>query len=366
MDPEQNSHRVEDTPKVSLLVPVYNVQDYLCECLDSAANQTLHDIEVICINDGSTDNSRSIVEGYLADPRFKVIDKPNSGYGASMNKGLDAACGKYVAILESDDFFEPDALQVLYDAAEDSGADIAKANFWFHWSKPAPRDELFNWLKASDAGVHDPRAFTNVFYRKPSIWAGMYRRSFLNDEGIRFTETPGASYQDASFNFKVWACAKRAVLVDCAVLHYRQDNEASSVNSPGKVFCVCDEYDEMVRFADARDDAPELRRILAKMRFDSYMWNYDRLAPELRLDFVRRMAEDFRVEDEAGVVDYGMFEPWKVVDRKAIVADPDAWHTEKERGAQHSKLGVLSRCFRAGGFPLVMRAIVSKVRNEGY
>ena len=117
-------------PVVSLLVPIYNVERYLAECLDSALGQSLRDIEIICINDGSTDSSRKIIERYLqADSRVRVIDKPNSGYGASMNQGLDAARGEYVGILESDDFFESDALERLLDAARACDAQVAKADF---------------------------------------------------------------------------------------------------------------------------------------------------------------------------------------------------------------------------------------------
>lgn len=352
--------------KISLLIPVYNVERYLRECLDSAQAQTLDDIEVICIDDGSTDNSRAIIEEYLDDPRFRVIDKSNSGYGASMNQGLDAATGEYIGILESDDFFDKDALEVLYDAATANNADVAKADFFFYWSTPSPRNERFGWVKPGDAGVHNPRTFTNVFYRKPSIWSAIYRRSFLEENSIHFTETPGASYQDSSFNFKVWASASRIALVDRAILHYRQDNENSSINSPAKAFCVCDEYDEIMRFVHAHDDAVELGPIVAKMRFDTYMWNYERLSPELRESFVRRMAEDFIAEDQAGIVDYALLEPWKVVDRKAIIANPAAFYSEKERGAKHGKLATLGRCLRAGGPALALRAITAKMRNEGY
>ena len=99
-------------PVLSLLVPIYNVERYLRECLDSAVAQTLEDIEIICINDGSTDNSPAIICEYMQrDARVKMIDKANSGYGDSMNRGLEMARGKYVGILESDDFMVPDALE---------------------------------------------------------------------------------------------------------------------------------------------------------------------------------------------------------------------------------------------------------------
>ena len=92
---------LEHTPKVSILVPVYNVERFLPQCLDSLVAQTLEDIQIICINDGSTDGSLEILERYAAqDSRIEIIDKPNSGYGASMNCGLDAARGEYIGITE--------------------------------------------------------------------------------------------------------------------------------------------------------------------------------------------------------------------------------------------------------------------------
>lgn len=358
--------QVPHTPKVSLLIPVYNVQRYLRECMDSALAQTLHDIEVICVNDGSTDASRQILDEYLSDPRVRVIDKPNSGYGATMNRALAAAQGTYVGILESDDFLEPDALETLYEAAQRTQAEVSKGDFFLFWSTPTPRDERFGWIRPSEAKEQDPRAFTNVFYRKPSLWSALYERSFLEREHIRFLETPGASFQDASFNFKVWASARRVVLVDRAVVHYRQDNEASSVNSSAKALCVCDEGDEIMRFVEARSDAAELAPIAAKVRFDSYLWNYERLASELRPAFAARMAQDLRKEDERGIAVEALLEPWKVVDRRAIIADPEAFCRSKEEGAAYGKLAPLLRCYRAGGFPLVVKAIRSKVRNEHY
>ena len=115
-----------DTPKVSLLIPICNVERYLRECLDSAVTQSLKDIEIICINDGSTDSSPDIIREYMArDARVKMIDKANSGYGDSMNRGLEMACGEYVGILESDDFMAPDALEKLVSAADSNNADFA-------------------------------------------------------------------------------------------------------------------------------------------------------------------------------------------------------------------------------------------------
>ena len=94
--------------KVSIIVPVYNVEKYLSKCLESLINQTLKDIEIICVNDGSGDNSLDILKNFAQnDSRIKIIDKPNSGYGATVNKGIEHASGEYVAIFDHDDISMP-------------------------------------------------------------------------------------------------------------------------------------------------------------------------------------------------------------------------------------------------------------------
>ena len=113
-----------------MLVPICNVERYLEECLDALVAQSFTDFEVLCINDGSTDGSLAIIHRYMeADARFRVIDKPNSGYGASMNMGLDNAIGEYIAILESDDFFEPNALELLVDVADCNQSNVGERRF---------------------------------------------------------------------------------------------------------------------------------------------------------------------------------------------------------------------------------------------
>ena len=350
-------------PLVSVLVPICNVERYLDECLASLASQTFGDFEAICINDGSTDGSRAIIERYLqSDPRFRVIDKPNSGYGASMNLGLDAARGTYLAILESDDFYEPDALEKLVSAAEKSGSDVVKADFWLYWSTPTERREPFRIVDERQAGrTLRPLDDVAVFFRKPSIWSALYRRSLLEDNGIRFLETPGASYQDAGFNFKVLVCAGSVTFLADQILSYRQDNEKSSVNSPAKVYCVCDEYAAMEEFlADHGTDRARLTAILERMKFDSYMWNYDRLSEDLRAEFVERAAREFADDLAAGKVDVSLFEPWSEADLRALVADPAAFSATRCIYTAPGKLNTFRHYLDLGGIPLVLKVIAYK------
>lgn len=309
-------------PKVSVVVPVYNVEKYLRQCLDSIKNQTLKDIEVIVVDDGSKDSSGAIIDEYVAaDSRFKAIHKPNSGYGNSMNRGFDAATGEYIGIIESDDYADDDMFEHLYEAAVKNKADVVKSNFYMYYSAIEEKSTFFEALPRKLCG----KAFcpskdlklderVNFHNTKPSIWSAIYRADFIRENGIRFLETPGASFQDTSFTFKVFSRAKVAYCLYSAYLHYRQDNASSSVNSLGKVYCVCDEYDEIARYI--ANDVPQeekkaLYAIMNRIKYDTYMWNLDRISDEFVLDFSKRMAEEYRAAAKEKQLDKRLFEQWR-------------------------------------------------------
>lgn len=343
------------SPKISLLVPIYNVEDYLEECLRSAQRQTFSDFEVICINDGSTDGSLAIISSFVeSDERFKLLDKENSGYGASMNRGIQAAIGEYIGILESDDFIEPQTLETLYNLAVERDAEVVKANFYYYWSTPQKKDVFEPLMRRPLMGVSNPKENTEIFYLKPTIWSALYRRDFLINNKVAFLETPGASYQDAGFNFKVWASAKKVAFIYDAFLHYRQDNESSSVNSPGKVYCVVDEYAEMQRFIDENpDERAWLQGTLIAMKFDSYIWNYDRLAEEFKQEFLSKASEELNSDLENGRMDITLFPPWKEADMRLLLQSPDAYDSYRKKYSTSGKLNTFKRYFYLGGLGLV-------------
>lgn len=354
-------------PAISVLIPIYNVEKYLEECLDSLVAQTFTDFEAICINDGSTDSSPEIIQRFMeVDPRFKVIDKPNSGYGASMNQGLDVAQGGYIAILESDDKFEPFALELLYDAACKYEAEVVKADFSLYWSTPAEQTERFGITNGLPEGVViNPKEDARIFYRKPSIWSALYDHAFLKENDIRFLETPGASYQDAGFNFKVWTAATRVVFLDESILFYRQDNEQSSVNSPAKLFCVCDEYEEMRRWcAEDAEKRGWTEGIRSRMKFDSYLWNYDRLSSELQQEFLEHARAEFKDDEAAGRIDYALFEPWAEADLKALIESIELFRHCRDEFKEPGKLNTFRHYYRLGGWPLIGKVLMSKAGSH--
>lgn len=293
--------------RVSVLVPIYNVEKYLSECLDSLVKQSLKEIEIICINDGSTDGSLKIVKEYAKnDRRIIIIDKENSGYGDSMNRGLKRASGEYVGIVEPDDFIDLDAFEKLYTIAKKNDAEIVKGNFYEYVTEKKKDIGKSNMFLPQDTNkVIDPRECRDVFYGQPSIWSAIYKNDFLRDNKIMFLPTPGASYQDAGFSFKVWASARRVYLTDEAFLHYRQDNPNSSVKSDGKLYAVKDEYDEVERYLKEKGLLDEYGHTLATVRFSGYIWNMRRLTGKAAKEFGKVVREDYMRIKKEGFLDDG-------------------------------------------------------------
>ena len=291
--------------KVSVLVPIYNVEDFLPECLDSLINQTLKEIEIICINDGSKDSSPEIIKSYAKkDKRIKVINKENSGYGDSMNQGLKKATGEYVGIVESDDFIDTDAFEKLYKIAKSEKGEVVKSNFYEYYGDDKKDKGVSDLFPMDEIGrVVDPREEHQIFYQPPCIWAAIYNREFLEKNEIKFLPTPGASYQDTGFNFKVWASARRVYFVKRAFLHYRQDNSNSSVKDAGKVYCVKKEYDDIKRFLEEKGLMNELGPLMYTCLFGGYIWNLHRLKFKPAMEFAKVVKQDYLQAKKAGYLD---------------------------------------------------------------
>lgn len=282
---------MKENCNISILVPCYNVEKYVSQCLTSILGQSLRNIEVICINDGSTDGTLEILQSFRKeDARVKIIDKKNSGYGDSMNHGIDMAKGKYIGIVESDDYVEPLMFGKLFDLAEKDELEIARCSYF------TVKGDIVNIVEGKDIEkfkVLNPNVNTEIFWQAPAIWASIYRRDWLKSNNIRFLPTPGASYQDTSFAFKCYACSKRFEMIDTPLLYYRLDNENSSVNNPGKVFCVCDEWNEIYGFVRAnKDKYKHLLPLMPILQCGTYTWNYERLSPELKRKFILTWAKE--------------------------------------------------------------------------
>ncbi len=289
--------------KISVLVPCCNVEKYVKECLDSIKAQTYTNIEVICIDDGSTDSTGAIIDEYVAaDPRFQVIHKPNTGYGDSMNVGLERCTGDYVGIVESDDWIEPNMYEVLLKTCESKDLDLIHC-LWQSGPTGTENVDEMRWLKKDSLCC--PLDRIKVFNMQPSIWAALYRRDLL-EEGrkVRFLPTPGASFQDTSFAFKCYTKSRRFMFLSKALHHYRM-NPGSSVSSTGKIYCLLDEWKEIYRWIC--EDSGLKRRIaeaqlLVSLFYGGFKWNYERLATVPRLKFLRAASHFFRQVAKDGLL----------------------------------------------------------------
>lgn len=286
-------------PLISIIIPAYKAEKYIVQCVNSVLGQTLKNIEVIIIDEGDLDECRMLIDDYefgtKRDKRVVTIHEKSGGYGASVNKGIESAKGEYIGIVEADDFVEANMFEELYKIAKKHDADIVKSDFYYYTTKNNISRKAGKISKFNTNKVVNIESAPSILKIQPSIWSAIYKKEFLNNSKIKFLETAGGSYQDTSFAFKTLSSAKRVVLTNKAYLHYRIDNESSSIHSRGKIYAICNEYSELTNFINAN---PEIKKLVNSYKlinqYNAYIWNLSRLDKEVRKDFIEKFALDFR------------------------------------------------------------------------
>jgi len=213
--------------RVSLIVPVYNVERFLSECLESIIAQTFEDMEIICVNDGSTDSSDEILREYAdRDRRITVLEQENRGLSGARNRGLDVATGEYLLFLDSDDYFEPSMVADAYAQCVRDDADIGVFKIRYVYDDTG--DSIVgDWsLRMELVPDHLPFSredMTGSIFRfvTPSVWNKMMRRSFVQEQGLRFS-TQLRRAEDLPFTFLALATARRITVIDKALVNYRK------------------------------------------------------------------------------------------------------------------------------------------------
>ena len=316
-------------PKVSVVVPTYNQEEYLNLALTSLSKQTLEEIEFLCVNDGSTDATMTILKEYAEiDKRIIIIDKPNSGYGQTMNVGIEAAKGEYIGILEPDDFILPDMFRSLYETASANNLDFVKSNFYRFWDNEdgSERKQLFRvGSKDYYDRVIKPLDEPVVFSFEMNTWSGIYKTSFLNAHHIRHNETPGASYQDNGFWFQTFMFAERAWFMDKAFYMNRRDNPNSSMFSKGKFYAVTNEYNFIWEILSNNPDKLKvLQPIFYRKKFYNFLTTYYRLAAEHKIDYLHHFRDEFKEPVEKGLLDLTELSDYHRNMLLQIINDPDS------------------------------------------
>ena len=223
--------------KVSVIIPVFNTEKYLNECLDSVINQTLNDIEIICINDGSTDDSLNILESYSTkDKRLKIISQPNKGQGAARNVGLKMSKGEYIYFMDSDDILKSETLKENYDLCQEKNLDLSmfqlinyddEKNEYYqdhHYNMPtlaeSVKDEIFSYKDLGET----------IFHIAVSPVNKLYNKQFLTNLNVKFPED--VLFEDNIFFWNVFLNANRILFIQ---KHYyiRRRHSSSSTGTAG-------------------------------------------------------------------------------------------------------------------------------------
>ena len=232
---------MQNESMISIIVPVYKVERYLFQCIESIRAQTFTDYEVLCINDGSPDRSGEILGLYSRiDPRIKVIELANQGVSHARNVGIEAARGKYLCFVDSDDLLMPEMCNACVNAFEKEGLDIIKFS-----AEAFPKELSNSWIDSTiSVGDCTFSGFSNrlIFdeHSRPYPWNGAYRTSFIKDKGIRFPEDLTLG-EDQVFSFATLSRSRKTKLIHTPLYRYRLSRKDSLTS-----LASCDELSRLL------------------------------------------------------------------------------------------------------------------------
>ena len=218
--------------KVSVVMPIYNAGDYLPRAIGDILQQTLPELELICVNDGSTDNSLSIIKSFMKkDQRIKLINQQNAGTSVARNVGIEAACGQYIIFLDADDFYEKNLLKLLYDAAEKDNLDVAVARFDIYndsqdkYSVPMeePHSGIFVGGSVTSKNEHPDFILSST---TGYVWNKLFRTTFVKNMELAF-DPELYVFEDVCFVCSALALAERVARIDDTLIHHRVYTEQS-------------------------------------------------------------------------------------------------------------------------------------------
>ena len=227
-------------PKVSVIVPIYNVEKYLEKCINSLLSQTLEDIQIILVNDGSKDNSGNIAREYEKNNKNRIIyvEKENGGLSDARNYGLKYATGDFIAFLDSDDYIEKNAYEEMYNKAIEENADYVECDFIWEFPNKIRVDKQYPYKNKKEM-----LSFVRVV-----AWNKLIKRQLITDNNLEFPK--GLRYEDVEFTYKLIPFINKFAYVDKPFIHYVQ-REGSIANvqneRTAEIFTVLDNVIEFYK-----------------------------------------------------------------------------------------------------------------------
>ncbi len=227
-------------PKVSVIVPIYNVENYIEKCLETLVNQTLEDIEIILVNDGSKDNSEVIAKRFLKNYPEKIVylEKENGGLSDARNYGIPYAKGEYVAFLDSDDYVEKDMYEKMYTLAKKENSDMVQCNFYWEYIEEQKR-------KLGDLEEYQNKK-EMIVKGRVEAWNKLIRREVLENPDIRFPK--GLRYEDVEFTYKLVPFINKVSFIKEPFVHYVQRGNSISNSQNERTGEIFDILDNVIKF----------------------------------------------------------------------------------------------------------------------
>lgn len=271
-------------PKVSVIIPVYNVEEYLRQALDSVVNQTLEDLEIICVDDCSTDNSLDILKEYASkDSRFKIYQqKENQGQGVARNIALDMATGEYIAFLDPDDWIEPNMYEEMYKMARINNAHIVYSDYEFYFEdtkKTFRTNKSKELLTRFQIKLENNSSYSNKDIKKASfralpnvVWNKLYKRDYINKLNVRFSHH--RLIEDHIFSIPLKILSENNFYTHNTYYHYRVYDTSSTFSKEIPLNDVV--FGEIKKFLIENNLSEEYEEEYNNYVIEMCMWKYNR------------------------------------------------------------------------------------------
>ena len=277
------------SPKFSLIIPVYNVEDFLVQCLDSIVNQTLEDFEIICINDGSTDNSLKILNQYAAeDKRFIVISQENQGQGIARNKGLECSRGEYIVFVDPDDWIELNALEEIYKAFKNTKSEVIEFNYREYNDYSGKIKDISLARKLKKVFNYDLKLIPYYNWEKfkngclykldMHVWARAYSNNFIKKAKAIFAPTKHG--EDHLFACSVVLNAERIHYLDKYLYTYRCRNGSAVNKISNDNFGIFQNCELLKEYLIAHNFYDELKEEFRRYQAQVFIWHYRNIPDE--------------------------------------------------------------------------------------
>jgi glycosyltransferase involved in cell wall biosynthesis len=302
-----------NAPAVSIVVPVYNVENYLDECVSSLQQQTLLDREIILVDDGATDSSSKICDAWAAkDSTIRVIHKPNGGCASARMVGLEAAQGDFVTFIDGDDWVELDMLEKLLNLSLKSGQDVVEGGWCFAYPSGQKEDQTpFEFSQTEVRWGGDLwRPNHDAVVSQPTIWRRLYRTTFLTDQSIGF-DARLRRFDDMPFQFETLTRVSDIPYLDKCFVNYRQNREGQDIGVTDDRLFIHFPILGLMRESAVASGSKSVFLQFLKIQFNTHMWAMSKISDEYKDQYRNMTARDLFGSEQYGSSYSNLVRLWK-------------------------------------------------------